>query len=58
MTFMAQRLPVILIPEQIHVAFVRDDVINLGSRLDSALSLAFGAQRMSYEKSLGRSLPW
>lgn len=54
---MAERLPVILIPKEIHVAFVRDDMIDLGCGSDATMSLTLSAQRVLDKKSLGRSQP-
>ena len=41
-----QRLPIILIPEQLFVAFVVYNMIDIGSRYDSTVGLAMDAERV------------
>src|ERR1700739_662232 len=41
----AQRLPVLLVPEQPRVALVRHDVVDHGSGRDKAATIAIGAKR-------------
>lgn len=49
-TFMAQRLPVALIPEQLLVSLVRNDVVNISCRLQDSTLLTLNAERMIHEE--------
>jgi hypothetical protein len=51
MAGMTQALPVAAVPEQHHVALVRDDVIDVSGRCDSTLLLAVPAQWMLGEEA-------
>jgi hypothetical protein len=53
----ADSLPVRLIPEESLIAFMRDDVVDNGSRGDLSYFLAFGTERMIYEKALPGGSP-
>jgi hypothetical protein len=41
---------IVMLPEELHIAAVRDDMINLGRQLHNAACLAYGAQGMRSEK--------
>ena len=53
----AQRLPVAAIPEELHVATVRDDVVNHAGRCHPVITLAVDAQGMGIEVHQSRLLP-
>jgi len=52
----AQALPVLGVPEKLHVTLVRDDVINDGRRCRAAGALAVHAQRMRGQED--QRVPW
>ena len=52
MAFMTQALPVVHVPEEIHISFVRSDMVNFSSRF-----AALDAQRIQLEKGLSRFMP-
>src|SRR5690606_96839 len=53
----AQRLPVALVPEERHVAPVRDNVVNVSRRHKLPLLFALLAPRMKLEEQRARPLP-
>ena len=57
MAAFAKRLPVAFIPKQLHVAPVRDDVVNHGAGRELALLHTFRTQRMAAEKPCTRCAP-
>ena len=57
MTFLAQRLPIALVPEQCFIASVRDDVVDHGRRCHMPFSFAFRTKRVHLQKSLPSCLP-
>ena len=56
-TLFAQRLPVILVPEQNLISSVRLDMIHNGCRCQFPSPSALRAKRMLYQESLSRLLP-
>ena len=50
MTVFAKRLPVLLIPEQLLITPVRDDVVDYGGRSQLAFLSAFCAQWMPFQE--------
>ena len=54
----AERLPVILIPEQLRIASVRNNVIDNGSGFQSAICSAYHAQRILPQIQFSRSAPF
>jgi hypothetical protein len=54
----AERLPVLAIPEQRHVSFVRDDVIGDGRRTQAAEPLTFGAEGVLMKELPRRLAPF
>lgn len=57
MAWTTQALPVVTIPEQGHVTFVRDDVVNIRRRDHLAYLLAASAQRMLVQPTCPSLLP-
>ena len=54
---MAEALPVRSIPEQHHVAFVRDDVVKVGGYGNPVMALALRAERVFSQIRLAGLLP-
>ena len=54
----AQRLPVIPVPEQREIPFVRNDVINLGCRYQEPLLEALDAERILGKESFRGDAPF
>jgi hypothetical protein len=54
---MAERLPVAAIPEKNHVAFVRDDVVNLSRCYDFAGSIVLSTERVLNQETFACLLP-
>jgi len=54
---MAERLPIRLVPKQILIPAMRDNVIHICSRCHSPLVLAYNAERVIQQKSLSGLLP-
>jgi hypothetical protein len=57
MALVAQRLPVGAIPEERHVALVRDDVIDVGCCDQIAELIVLCAQRMRSKEACSSTLP-
>ena len=57
MAAFAKRLPVAFIPKQLHVAPVRDDMVNHGSGREFALLHTCRTQRMAAEKTCAGGAP-
>ena len=54
---LAERLPVVFIPEQLLIAAVRDDVVNHSRRSKPAFEHTLRAKRMFLQKGFSRSAP-
>lgn len=54
---MTERLPVVLIPKERFISFVRDDVIYFGGWRDLALAFTLSTQGMSYQEGLAGTQP-
>ena len=57
MAAFAKRLPVAFVPKQLHVAPVRDDVVNHGGGREFALLHTFRTQRMAAKKPCAGGAP-
>ena len=57
MASLAQRLPVVLIPEQLFVSAMRNDVVDHRSRREHAMRQAAHAQWMLLQKAFARKPP-
>ena len=57
MTFLAQRLPIALVPEQRFITSVRNDMIDHSRRCHVPFSFAFRTQRMQLQKTSACCLP-
>lgn len=56
-TFVAERLKVVLVPHEERVPLVRPDVVDVGSQSDDSVLLTLNAERMRGENSSSKALP-
>ena len=57
MTFVAERLKVVLVPHEERVPLVRPDVVDVGRQLDNPALLTLNAERMRSKDPSSKSLP-
>lgn len=57
MTFVAERLKVVLVPHEERIPLVRPDVVDVGRQLDNPALLTLNTERMRCQDSSTKALP-